>query len=217
MASVGKCGRPGERHCTNPLHHLVWTKKIVCQFGISRLAIEGCVYGCSLKSTKSPTLNCLSVLFLSACTFIRFWACSSCCFNSCRWASLSAMMLVIEVVLHQTELAVIPNWARSHIALWMENTPMSCERMSYARDNQLFHIFGESWAEHLRYISRHWLTLSVCPSVCGWYAVDRDKLALYSLNSCFQKLLTKMVSLSVTILWGKPYITWQCYLEIAEQ
>lgn len=52
--------------------------------------------------------------------------------------------------------------------------------------------------------SRVRFVLSVCPSVCGWKAVDMDSLTPVSLNSVRQNLLVNFVSRSDMMAFGSP-------------
>ena len=45
---------------------------------------------------------------------------------------------------------------------------------------------------------------SLCPSVCGWNAVDILRLVSYFFQRFYQRLLVNLVSLSLTILLGMP-------------
>ena len=45
---------------------------------------------------------------------------------------------------------------------------------------------------------------SLCPSVCGWNAVDMLRLVSYFFHRFYHKLLVNLVSLSLTILFGIP-------------
>lgn len=69
------------------------------------------------------------------------------------------------------------------------------------RDAQLSWVNEE---KHLRYCSKVWLVLSVCPLLCGWYAEDRQTSIFRALHRAFQNLEVKCTPLSGTILLGNP-------------
>ena len=56
------------------------------------------------------------------------------------------------------------------------------------------------------------LDISVCLSVWGWYAVDRDVLVFTDADRALQNLLVKIRSLSQIILSGSPWCWVICYL-----
>jgi hypothetical protein len=62
-----------------------------------------------------------------------------------------------------------------------------------------FHFLGKAWTKHRKYVSKHWLTRSVYPSLCGWYDEFIRKLLPESLNRLCQKLLVKIGSWSEMI------------------
>ena len=45
---------------------------------------------------------------------------------------------------------------------------------------------------------------SLCPSVCGWNAVDILRLVSYFFQRFYHRLLVNLESLSLTILFGMP-------------
>jgi hypothetical protein len=57
---------------------------------------------------------------------------------------------------------------------------------------------------HLKKFSKHWLTLSVCPSVCEWYAEDKWSSTPRFLKSDYQTELVNIGSLSMTMTFVNP-------------
>jgi hypothetical protein len=55
-----------------------------------------------------------------------------------------------------------------------------------AWESHFFHCLGAWYIEHLRNISRHWFTLSLWPSVCGWYALLMLSVTFNNLSRTFQ-------------------------------
>jgi len=60
------------------------------------------------------------------------------------------------------------------------------------------------WVVHCHTPQIVLLTLSVWPSVCGWYDELISSLTPNSLNNSFQKRLVNTLSLSVTVVVGNP-------------
>src|ERR1700722_3084917 len=61
-----------------------------------------------------------------------------------------------------------------------------------------------------RYCSTSWFTLSVCPSVCGWYAVERFPCVPTSLYKSFMNCVANWGPLSLITFLGILYLlhTW---------
>ena len=55
-----------------------------------------------------------------------------------------------------------------------------------------------------RYTSTFWFTCSICPSVCGWYVVDRAPVIFKSRYNSFVKAAMNWGPLSVMICSGIP-------------
>lgn len=74
----------------------------------------------------------------------------------------------------------------------------------FSKWSQATHLLGEAWTKHRRYISKHWLTLSVCTSVWGWEAELKCNLVPTLANSCSHNKLVMILSLSEIMTWGNP-------------
>lgn len=59
------------RYWSHPCQHLIRTIKTRGQLFDVLFSTVYCLQDCNFKNTQSPTLNSLSLLFLSACCFIR--------------------------------------------------------------------------------------------------------------------------------------------------
>ena len=72
----------------------------------------------------------------------------------------------------------------------MVNTPEKYEKeelyQSLASDSEAFQAFGESCTAHLKYISKHWFTRSICPSVLGMVSSTQGQIDFVQ----FEKLLS---------------------------
>ena len=75
--------------------------------------------------------------------------------------------------------------------------------------NHLLHCVRHEWTHHLRKVSRHWLSHSVCPSLCGWYDELIASWVSLSLNNSCHTWLVKIRSLSEIIVFGRP---WSLYI-----
>jgi hypothetical protein len=122
---------------------------------------------------RSPTWNCRSERFLLAWIFIRFWAVAKCCFKSVNldylfWSICSAS----EVPLLGNIGKMLFTGGSYPYRAMNGGHPSEVWKLelyhNLANASQDFHYFGELCTTHLKYISTHWWTFSVCPSVWGW-------------------------------------------------
>ena len=72
--------------------------------------------------------------------------------------------------------------------------------------NHLCHCLGYDWREHLKYASKHWLTLSVLPSDWEWYPQLIFSWVLESQKSSWHKWLMKIRSRSITIDFRRSWM-----------
>lgn len=75
----------------------------------------------------------------------------------------------------------------------------------FGQVNPIHPFCVEALTKHQRNVSMHWLTLSVWPSVCGWYDELILKVTLASLKSSCQNRLVKTLSRSEMMEEGIPY------------
>lgn len=95
----------------------------------------------------------------------------------------------------------IQGFVRRTIQRWM----VAALYQNSANGNQENHCLRLSCTGHLRYILRHWLTLSFWPSVWGWYAVLICSWVPQQRNNSFQNALLKILSRSETIVREMPW------------
>ena len=144
-------------------------KYFLASFWLDLIWTVVCLYGWSLSQIQSRTLKVLYVLCLSACVFILTCALCSCNFTLLIISFLLCKLLstvAIEDSPGRYGKCVGGSWLYMIASgvNWVAVRKWVLYHHS-AKGIHLLHSFGSSPHIHLKYIFKHLLTTSVCPSL----------------------------------------------------
>src|SRR5712672_2725927 len=152
----------------------------------------------TLFPTSKP-LNLVSLIIFS-------WA----CFSACWASSLASLMRASRLLMSGMFASLDGWWARGTYPKMSSNGDFFVDafgqefRVYCARGSQDAHSFCWLPQYSRRYCSRDWLVLSLCPSVCGWYAEEMFCLILSRSHNSLEKLDANRGSRSDMTFLGSP-------------